>query len=129
MDAGTIPAKNNAVTPIVLATAHEETAAATNQKTYLPRSNGLEVPTSQRSSSHAAICSNVVPIAISIAASTPGALEGSVKKLARNAPKATPGHNRGPNSRNAANATPEGGHTGEAFVPGNWSINPTRAAA
>src|SRR5213593_1878839 len=111
MDRGTIPVDHRAVTPIVLPTVHEKRAVAT----------------SRRSNSHAVTCSKVLPMAITIDASKPDVPEGSVKKLARNAPTMTPGHNSTPKNRSAASATPEGGQTGEAFVPGNWSTKPSRA--
>src|SRR5881296_1060628 len=127
MDRGTIPVDHRAVTPIMLPTVHEKRAVATNQKMDLVLSKKLPVATSRRSNSHAVTCSNVLPMAITIDASKPVVPEGSVKKLARNAPTTIPGHNRTPKNRSAATATPEGGQTGEAFVPGNWSTKPSRA--
>src|SRR5262245_52870894 len=127
MDRGTIPVDHRAVTPITLPTVHAKRAVATNQQMDLVLSKKLLVATSRRSNRDIVTCSKVLPMAITIDASKPDVPEGSVRKLARNAPTTMPGHNSIPKNRSAANATPDGGQTGEAFVPGNWSTKPSRA--
>ena len=48
-------------------------------------------------------------------------------RFAVNAPMKIPGHIRFPNIINNANAKPDGGHTGEAFVFSYASKSPSRA--
>jgi hypothetical protein len=57
------------------------------------------------------------------------ATEPAVVTFTRNAPTRMAGHARDPSTRNAANAMPVGGHTGEAFAWTNARLSPNLPAA
>ena len=124
-----IPVSQRLVAPVELATAHENAAVARKQNTSRACSKGLSGRTSRRSNTRATTGSSVLPAAIKLDATKPARVDGSVNRLARKAPTVIPGHTRRPKTSTAASPIPDGGHTGEAFVPGNCIHRPSRAPA
>ena len=82
------------------------------------------MPTCRRSSADTTSACSVLPVAMMIA----DGIEASMLRLASALPIHTPGHRRGPRTRSAASAIPEGGHSAVAYPGGIASSRANLAA-
>src|SRR5215207_3536789 len=122
---GTAPANTRPATPTdadgIGATS---TPNAVKARTSRARSSDTRKSSARPSSSAATIASRGLPMAVNSAT----LIGASVVAFARNAPSATPGQTRMPQSSIAATATPDGGQTSVTVTPTVASVNPILAA-
>ena len=133
MPPGMMPPPSRLAEPRPALTRHITSAAPTKRSTAPAVPSALSAPIHRRNSQAPASASSVLPIAM-LADTAPRIAKGVVwllantARFATNAPANTPGQTREPSSSTAANASPDGGHTGDAFVFSNASTKPNRAA-